>query len=100
MKIWHLKAFLAAILILCLAPFPKEFYLIVRYAATFGFGILAFQAYVSKTPRVVLYLFLSFIFQPFYNVDLDDLFWQIIYILVAVWLVYDINLKRLKSEKK
>jgi hypothetical protein len=100
MKIWHLKAFLAAILILCLAPFPDAYYLIVRSAATFGFAVLAFQAYVSKTPKVVLYLFLSFIFQPFYNVNFDEVFWLIIDSLVALWLIYDIYQKKSKSEKK
>ena len=100
MKIRDIKIFLAVILLLCLIPFPYSYYLFVRYAATFGFGILAFQAYASKKPKVVLYLVLSFLFQPFYKVHFDRSFWLFIDVLVAAWLFYEVYLKKNSSEKR
>ncbi len=100
MKIRHIKIFLALILLLCIIPFPYDYYLFVRYASTFGFGVLAFQAYATKTPKVVLYLLLSFMFQPFYKVHFDRSFWLIIDVLVAVWLIYDVYFKNNLSEKR
>ena len=99
MKLKHIKLFLAAILLLCLIPFPYGYYLFVRYAATFGFGILAFQAYASKRPKVVLYLILSFLFQPFYKVHFDRSYWLLIDLLVAAWLIYDVYYKKSSNEK-
>jgi hypothetical protein len=100
MKIRHIKVFLAIILLLCLIPFPYGYYLFVRYAATFGFGILAFQAYASKKPKVVLYLILSFMFQPFYKVHFDRSFWLVVDVLVAAWLIYDVYFKNSINEKR
>ena len=100
MKIRDIKIFLAVILLLCLIPFPYSYYLFVRYAATFGFGILAFQAYASKKPKVVLYLVLSFLFQPFYKVHFDRYFWLFIDVLVAAWLFYEVYFKKNSSEKR
>jgi hypothetical protein len=100
MKIRDIKIFLAVILLLCLIPFPYSYYLFVRYAATFGFGVLAFQAYASKKPKVVLYLVLSFLFQPFYKVHFDRTFWVVIDVLVASWLFYEVYFKKNSSEKR
>ncbi len=100
MKIRDIKVFLAVILLLCLIPFPYSYYLFVRYAATFGFGILAFQAYASKKPKVVLYLVLSFLFQPFYKVHFDRSFWLVIDVLVASWLFYEVYFKNNNGEKR
>ena len=100
MKIRDIKIFLAVILLLCLIPFPYSYYLFVRYAATFGFGILAFQAYASKKPKVVLYLILSFMFQPFYKVHFDRSFWLVIDILVAAWLIYEVYFNKVKNENR
>ena len=100
MKTRHLKIFLAVVLLLCLIPFPYSYYLFVRYAATFGFGVLAFQAYASKTPKVVLYLILSFMFQPFYKVHFDRPYWLVIDILVALWLIYEVYFKRSTNENR
>jgi hypothetical protein len=100
MKIRDIKVFLAVILLLCLIPFPYSYYLFVRYAATFGFGVLAFQAYASKKPKVVLYLVLSFLFQPFYKVHFDRSFWLVIDVLVASWLFYEVYFKKNSSEKR
>jgi len=100
MKIRDLKIFLAVILLLCLIPFPYSYYLFVRYAATFGFGILAFQAYASKKPKVVLYLILSFLFQPFYKVHFDRSYWLVIDVLVAFWLIYEVYFKKSTNENR
>jgi hypothetical protein len=100
MKIRHLKIFLTVILLLCIIPFPYSYYLFVRYAATFGFGVLAFQAYASKTPKVVFYLILSFMFQPFYKVHFDRPYWLVIDILVALWLIYEVYLKKSANENR
>lgn len=100
MKIRDIKIFLAVILLLCLIPFPYSYYLFVRYAATFGFGILAFQAYASKKPKVVLYLILSFMFQPFYKVHFDRSFWLVVDVLVAAWLIYEVYFKNNFNEKR
>lgn len=100
MKIRDIKIFLAVILLLCLIPFPYSYYLFVRYAATFGFGILAFQAYASKKPKVVLYLILSFMFQPFYKVHFDRSFWLVIDLLVSAWLIYEVYFNKVKNENR
>jgi len=100
MKIRHIKLFLALILLLCIIPFPNDYYLFARYAATFGFAVLAFQAYASKTTKVVLYLFLSFMFLPFYKLQIDHSYSLIIDVLVAVWLSYDVYFKNNLSEKR
>ncbi|MFM7015214.1 MAG: DUF6804 family protein [Bacteroidota bacterium] len=100
MKLQHIKLFLAVILILCVIPFPYSYFLFVRYACTFGFAVLAFQAYASKTPKVVLYLLLSFMFQPFYKVHFDRPFWLVIDLFVAAWLIYEVYFKNRLSDKR
>ena len=80
--------FLAAILLLCLAPMPYGYYVLVRFLAMAGFGIMAYRYYQERKETFAwTFGILALLFQPFAKIALGRLIWNIVDVIVAVGLI-------------
>lgn len=90
---------LAVLLLLCLVKMPYGFYQIVRFLAFAGFGYLAYLEYKGKNiDRMVLFVVLALLFQPFLPLSLGRVIWNIVDVVVAVYLAYLLVKMHLKSK--
>lgn len=79
---------LTALLLLCLAPMPYGYYMLVRFVAMVVFGIMAYQYYErQKVVASVIFGVLALLFQPIYKISLGRVTWNVIDVLVAVLLI-------------
>jgi hypothetical protein len=90
-----IKIILAILLLMCLIDFPYGFYQFVRFTALVGFGILAFKAFEEeKQIEMIIYLALALLFQPIVKISLGRTLWNIVDIAVALYLLYDVLIKK------
>ena len=79
---------LAAMLLLCLAPMPYGYFMMVRFVATVAFGIMAYQYYVGhKTVAAYTFGVLTLLFQPMYKIALGRVLWNVVDVIVAILLI-------------
>ena len=84
----YIPLYLAALMLLCLAPMPYGYYTLVRILATVVFGIYAYKCYEAKKEGMTwVFLTLALLFQPFAKVGLGRTVWIIIDVIVAVGLI-------------
>ena len=96
----HLYLVLAALMLLCLAPMPYGYYMLVRFVAMVVFGVMAYQYYLrQKTVATVVFVVLALLFQPIYKIALGRATWNVIDVLVAVLLIALFVLEK-RLEKK
>ena len=87
-----IKIILALLLLLCLANMPYGYYQIVRFGALVGFSILAYDAYKKGLNYyIILYTGLGLLFQPFIKIALGRHIWNIVDVVIAIWLLLSIN---------
>ena len=80
---------LAIALILCLFPMPYGFYQFVRFAAMAIFAYLAYCEYKNgHIDRMILFIILAILFQPFAKIALGRVLWNIVDLIVAGYLIY------------
>ncbi len=80
---------LAIALILCLFPMPYGFYQFVRFATMAIFAYLAYCEYKnSHVDRMILFIVLAILFQPFAKIALGRGLWNIFEVIVAGYLFY------------
>ena len=79
---------LAAVLFICLAPMPYGYFMIVRFVMMVAFGWLAYRYYRRKK-SIAMWVFIIFtiLFQPIYKIALGRMTWNIVDVLVAIFLV-------------
>ena len=84
----YIQIILAILLFLCLAPMPYGYYILVRYVSMVIFGLMAYQ-YIqkNKTALVVTFGALALLFQPFFKVVLGRVVWNVVDVLVAIFLI-------------
>lgn len=79
---------LAALMLLCLAPMPYGYYILVRFVAMVVFGVMAYQYYMrQKTVATVIFVVLAVLFQPIYKIALGRVTWNVIDVAVAALLI-------------
>ena len=79
---------LAAMMLLCLAPMPYGYFMLVRFVAMVAFGVLAYQYYKNrKTIAACTFGVLALLFQPFYKIVLGRALWNIVDVVVAILLI-------------
>lgn len=79
---------LAALMLICLAPMPYGYFLLVRFVAMVAFGVMAYQYYMrQKTVATVIFVVLALLFQPIYKIALGRATWNVIDVLVAGLLI-------------
>lgn len=79
---------LAAMMLLCLAPMPYGYYILVRYVAMVVFAVMAYQFYnQNKEGLAVVCGALALLFQPFIKIALGRTMWNVVDVIVAIGLV-------------
>ena len=84
----YVPLYLAAVLLLCLAPMPYGYFTLVRILATVVFGIYAYRCFLTKKEGLTwVFVTLALLFQPFAKVGLGRTVWNIIDVIVAIGLI-------------
>ena len=84
----YIPLYLAAVLLLCLAPMPYGYFTLVRVLATVVFGLYAYRCYMAKKEGMTwAFVTLALLFQPFAKVGLGRTIWNIIDVIVAIGLI-------------
>lgn len=84
----QLYLILAAMMLLCLAPMPYGYYMLVRFVAMVAFGIIAYRYYtINKKTAACVFGILALLFQPIIKIALGRLIWNVVDVLVAVLLI-------------
>ncbi|MCM4150016.1 hypothetical protein DHD05_00290 [Arenibacter sp. N53] len=90
-----IKIVLAVAFFLCLLNMPYGYYELVRFAALVGFGILAYDAHKKNNMTlVVVYAALALLFQPFIKIALGRMLWNIVDVVVGLFLLISLIIKR------
>ena len=84
----QLYLFLAAMLLLCLAPMPYGYFQLVRFVAMIVFGLMAYRYYQNQK-MVATWVFgaLALLFQPIYKIALGRVVWNVVDVIVALLLI-------------
>lgn len=84
----HLYIILATLLLLCLAPMPYGYFMLVRFVMMLACGGLAYRYYMlNKQIAMWVFITLGLLFQPLYKIVLGRAIWNVVDIFVAVFLV-------------
>ena len=90
----RLKQILIIALVLCLAPMPYGYYILVRYFAMIVFGLMTYQYYQEKKENLMItFGALAVLFQPFIKISLGRVVWNIVDIAIAVVLLVMLDIK-------
>lgn len=91
---------LAALLLLCLLNMPYGYYQLIRFIAMGVFTLYAFHYKENKENILaIIYICLALLFQPFIKITLGRDLWNLVDVIVAVWLLYN-SFKIYKNLKK
>ena len=76
---------LAAVLQLSLLKMSYRIYEFVRFAAMAAFAYLAYKEYDNKgsKDKMILFIVLAVLFQPFFKLSLSRVIWNIVDVVVA-----------------
>ena len=90
-----IKISLACLFILCLLKMPYGFYQLVRFIAIAGFCYLAYEANEQNNKSMMfVFIGLAVLFQPFFKIALGRELWNVIDVIVAVFLFATASTKR------
>ena len=96
----QLYLFLAAMLLLCLAPMPYGYFMLVRFVMMVVCGLMAYQYYCrNKSIAATVFGVLALLFQPIFKIALGRATWNVIDVVVAALLIGLYVLEK-RSEKK
>ena len=96
-----IKLILSGLLLLCLAKMPYGYYELVRTIAMVGFIILGYEVYLQKRKaETIIYIILALLFQPFFKIALGRELWNIVDVIVAIWLLVSILAKSKQYDNK
>lgn len=85
-----IELILAALLLGCLAPLPYGYFILVRFVATVGFLLLAWGYSLRKEQvQMIAALALAALFQPFAPLSLGRVLWNIVDVVVAIALIFE-----------
>lgn len=95
-----IKIILTILFMICLLELPYGYYQIVRFAGLIGFGMLAFQANETKQKEMtIVFVGLALLFQPFFKIALGRQIWNIVDVVVSVFLILTIIFDRQRQHK-
>ena len=79
---------LAALMLLCLAPMPYGYFMLVRFVMMVACGWMAYKYYMrQKEVAMWVFITIAMLFQPFYKISLGRSIWNVIDVIVAIFLV-------------
>ncbi len=91
---------LAAMMLLCLAPMPYGYFMLVRFVAMVAFGMIAYRYYViHKNIAAWVFGLLALLFQPIFKISLGRTIWNVIDVLVAILLIAIFILEKRMEQK-
>ena len=91
---------LAAMMLLCLAPMPYGYFMLVRFVAMVAFGMIAYHYYViHKNIAAWVFGLLALLFQPIFKISLGRTIWNVIDVLVAILLIAIFILEKRMEQK-
>ena len=91
------KITLATLLFFCLLKLPYGYYEMVRFLSFIGFAYLAYESNKEKNETLMLvFIALAILFQPFFKIALGRTIWNIVDVLVGLFLLISI----FKTKKK
>ncbi len=77
---------------------PYAYYELFRIIAIVGFGVLAYQAHLQKLQvEMVIFIALVLLFQPFFKIALGREIWNIVDVIVGIYLILSIFIKTKKQ---
>lgn len=83
-----LKLFFVLALLVCLAPMPYGYYMLIRVVATILFVIFAGQYYIARKEELAItFGILAFLFQPLIKIPLGKDVWNMVDVAVAILLL-------------
>lgn len=93
MKSTHIIIFklgLSILLLICLFDMPYGYYQIVRFIAMTVFIILSYcQHTENKDFKLIIYVCLALLFQPFVKISLGREIWNIVDVIVSTYLIFN-----------
>ena len=96
----NLYIILAAMLLLCLAPMPYGYFMLVRFVMMVAFGLMAYRYFtIHKIIAAWVFVILAVLFQPIYKIVLGRGIWNVVDVAVAVFLIAIYVVER-RLEKK
>lgn len=79
---------LALLLLLCLAPMPYGYFMIVRLLAMVFFAYFAYRFFTAdKESLAIVFVSLALLFQPFLKIALGRQMWNVVDVVVAAFLI-------------
>jgi hypothetical protein len=92
------KLILAILLFICLADMSYSYFQLVRFIGFIGFISLAYQAHKDNSEKeMITFCILALLFQPFFKVVLGRQLWNVVDVLVGIWLLISMFIKEKKS---
>ena len=90
-----IKIILAVLFFVCLMEMPYGYYQLVRFTALVGFAILAYKANEQgQKIEAIIYVCLAILFQPLIKIALGREIWNIVDVVVGIFLIGSIFFKR------
>ncbi|WP_027455442.1 DUF6804 family protein [Xylanibacter brevis] len=84
----HIYIVLTTMMLLCLAPMPYGYFMLVRFVAMMVFGASAYNYYsAGKASLAWTFVGLALLFQPFFKIVLGRVIWNVVDVLVAIFLI-------------
>ena len=95
-----LKIILSILLLVCLFDMPYGYFQLVRFIAFLSFGFLAYISYQENNNLFTsIYVSLAILFQPLMKIALGREIWNIVDVIVALFLVASIFYKNTSIKK-
>lgn len=85
----HHWLIMVVILLICLFDMPYGYYQLVRFVAMIVFGINAYNYGVKENSLLMITMgTLALLFQPLFPITLGKTIWNIVDVIVAIFLLY------------
>lgn len=76
---------------------PYGYFQLVRFAGLIGFGILAYQANKDENKEMtIIFIVLALLFQPFFKMALGRQIWNVVDVIVSLFLIGTIFIDKKK----
>ena len=85
-----IKLIMAVAMIICLLPMPYGYYQMVRVGSALGFSYLAYNLKSGESNMLWVYIGLAFLFQPVIKISLGRTLWNIVDLVVGIWLILSV----------
>ena len=95
-----IKISLSILFLLCLLDMPYGYFQIVRFAGLVGFGLLAYQANEDNQKEMtIVFIGLALLFQPLFKIALGRQIWNIVDVVVSIFLIATIFIDRKRQRR-